>query len=1093
MNHSTDMDSTMDHTMEKQDFLIIADATGSMSCYLRSLTTSLPQIISISTLTGCFSRIGVLAYRDYCDETLLEWSGWLDQDQELDEVALSQQPDLVGFANRLHATGGGDYPEAVKTALARANELMREDAETLVFLYTDAPPHPAANLLGKGNVALEKEALSNFTSYSRCGPSFLDWISATDQFRYGAKKAQFFTILDPYMAPGDAAWSYLPTNIAKLTVDLLLAWMGVTKTLTDTDKIWVQVLPGELSRYVSLEGIEGIQNENDENTKLFFSRDLTKSSPCKDNITKVKLFPSTVDEHVAKKAIPVQDFAKRYMTDHEYKAFVVKYLEKIIEDHIEALTLNPVLGTLWRAVCSDRTYSRRDEVLQAFNHRLEKMNNPDERANMKFWLEESYDFAGDIVAIINNVPDAEKYPCVFLDPTLNFSGASNESSQSSQPLSGMTRDDLLEIGRSCSPSILRRLGTILSRLTIVETESDMPTHISGTTTENVAKIPLPLASEKYQKQFWKTLFHVIKPGTKLGARPAALVAALCLRVGIAPLAKVAEQEMLAYKDKWNDLKTPETWSIGCLSLLVDADEAHKKLLQSQGQHKPRLLHSFDRVLFKNLVYFKILELNLETPLEAIVPWTPQKTSAPIGPLVTCRDCQHPRSVTIMGPNGLCGFCLVPKYEDEETKKKFVDRGIVTDVSANATWVECFSQSCRAQYIVYDVDGLKCRSKCHYCRIQSEEPAPVVECTRCMNRMIWPKEYRGSSLIESEFICPPCTSGCGPTETLQLTPSNISAENGISWLVEGTKFRNVSLFRTISDIGARSFLNKIKLFPVSDARLLNSGKLIRNSSDIIAKLRDMVLNRKTSHTKCSLCFSNFQHGTLARACGRQGCFQRVCNECLSGWYGLNRAGSVINTAALGCPFCRRLPASRTLAKHGTGIHAVRDLANAVRDKGTLIYAWCQECHTAKELMERSCTRGAPPELREWTCGGCIEERDARRLEREIALAAQAVEDARLAGVGLEEAERRRQLVDLNAEERMLKSLKPCPKCETLTMKISGCGHMKCSVADCGVDWCYFCGDAFDNDRIYRHMSEVHGGMFGGEVDMDHEMEDWTDEE
>lgn len=51
--------------MDEYDLLIITDATFSMSHYLRSLNTSLPQIISVSALTGCFSRIGLLAYRDY--------------------------------------------------------------------------------------------------------------------------------------------------------------------------------------------------------------------------------------------------------------------------------------------------------------------------------------------------------------------------------------------------------------------------------------------------------------------------------------------------------------------------------------------------------------------------------------------------------------------------------------------------------------------------------------------------------------------------------------------------------------------------------------------------------------------------------------------------------------------------------------------------------------------------------------------------------------------------------------------------------------------------------------------------------------------
>ncbi len=67
--------NTIIMAMEEHDLLIVADATYSMSTYLKSLNTSLPQILRISSLTGCFSRIGLLAYRDYSDADLLQWSG----------------------------------------------------------------------------------------------------------------------------------------------------------------------------------------------------------------------------------------------------------------------------------------------------------------------------------------------------------------------------------------------------------------------------------------------------------------------------------------------------------------------------------------------------------------------------------------------------------------------------------------------------------------------------------------------------------------------------------------------------------------------------------------------------------------------------------------------------------------------------------------------------------------------------------------------------------------------------------------------------------------------------------------------------------
>src|SRR4051812_36618327 len=93
---------------EAYDLLILVDATYSMSDYLESLQSSLPQIISISTLTACFERIGLLAYRDYCDKELLEWSGWLST-----KVPGNAEVDLMKSAKSLVPLGGGDGPEAI--------------------------------------------------------------------------------------------------------------------------------------------------------------------------------------------------------------------------------------------------------------------------------------------------------------------------------------------------------------------------------------------------------------------------------------------------------------------------------------------------------------------------------------------------------------------------------------------------------------------------------------------------------------------------------------------------------------------------------------------------------------------------------------------------------------------------------------------------------------------------------------------------------------------------------------------------------------------------------------------------------------------
>lgn len=1064
-------------------------------CQYTFILSTLPfQILSISSLTGCFSRIGLLAYRDYSDPDLIEWSGWLYQDRPSEELP-DPQPDLIQMAKGLKAAGGGDYPEAVKTALAKAYEVMRPEAETLILLYTDAPPH--ANSMVKtrsSNSEKEKINLERYfpKSYGGYGPLFVDWVSAANTFASGEKHAQVFAVLSSRMdLESGAYYEYLaaitggaclyldravPKAISTVTIQLLLTWMRIEKARApnhDAD----EELPATLSRYTSLNGIDKLKNESSSWVEHFFPSADPGPGFKKANITTRTLTTSVMKEYLPKKPYPLQDFSKRWYTDGAYKEMAFRLLLDIIKIDVCAMALNPVFGSLWRTVCSDRTYVGRDALVHAFNQSLEKIHDEDQKAKMRKWLDESYDYTADIIAAIENVPADEQYPCVFLDPTLNFTRSATDVDMEADDtdlhtsLSYLTRSDILEIGRSCNAKILRRLNRILTRLTFVNSASEMPEHIANTSLEQVPRIPMALTQKKYERQFWRILFHLIIPGTQLSSRPGALVAALSLRVGLSPLMEAAVEEMMCFRDKWNDPSTPENWTFGCLTLLMDANDNYRIHQQKSpgpdgnGQIR-NLLHPHDRELFTRLVAFKILEYNLDTPLTVCVSWKPNKSVASIGPIVMCSGCQYPRSVTIMGEGGKCGLCLVSEWASPEEKEKSMHARVSSDITASsdATWVECCVTTCRVQYVVYNVDDMKVRAKCHYCRNNST--APLVECNKCQNRMIWPEAYR-EGLMESEFICPPCNSGHRPDTEVDVTAKQLAAENAFNtWLVHDsqgendTNFWQKSIFNIISAIEPQEFVSRIKLFPDREDPLVYKGKPILNTKQLIETLREKVNSRKTAQTECSLCFSTFRPSALNPACGRRGCLQKICPDCLAGWYGLNTPGSVINTAALGCPFCRRFPASRTLAKHGMGIHAVQNLANAVRDKGFMIYAWCRDCHTAKELMERTCAGETTPELRRWSCEECITQHYAPRGD---------------------------------TDQSTVTSIKPCPGCGTMSEKISGCGHIYCPVPDCGAHWCYFCGKELGAGEIYKHMSWAHDGFFGDEVQTAFEDDDDYDDE
>ncbi|KAF2399439.1 hypothetical protein EJ06DRAFT_478284 [Trichodelitschia bisporula] len=1041
---------------EIQDLLIMVDATASMSNYLRALQKSLPQILSISALTGCFSRIGVLAYRDYCDDNLLEWSGWLN----CDAAPGTAQPNLIAFANNLYADGGGDAPEATKTGLARAYQEMRTEALTILLFYTDAPPHVPANSGPYSNHASELRALNTEGSFGGTGHLFADWVSACRTLRYGEKRAKVFCTLAPWMGGSD--WGYYaflstitggacfflknenPVTISEVTIGVLLAWMGVEKAGAEEVK-----LSADMSRYISVDDIKNIQNEEDSTaSKFFVAKSYSRSSQSVgSNTTRIQLAGDVMKKHLPKKSSPLQDFAKRYTTDEAYKKIVATQLRKIIEHDVLAISLNPVFGSLWRAVSNDRTNPDRDELISAFGLAVERIDQGEEKQRMKTWLEQSYDYTAEVLELIELVPVDQRFPCVFLDPTLDFAAAPSkdeaDEEENDVPITKFRRDELLEIGRSCDYRILRRLGKILTQLTFVNSADQMPAHIASMDDKDVPKIPLALAHSDYKRKFWGILLHVVVPGTMLGPRPATLLAALSLHLGIRPLESAAVQQMLAWRDKWNTLEIPETWNTSCLSLLLDADLAYTKLRDearpvAEGNPKS-LLKPSDRKLFEILVSYKLLEMNMLTTLSAKVGWTPDKTPMAIGPLVICKRCKLPRSVTIMGLNQACGLCLVKDWGSEEVRQKSLARRVSKDdtEASTAIWVECADRTCRGQYVVYNTEALNVRAKCHYCR--NQQKAPLLECKKCLNHMIYPDKYRPAGLDVSKFHCVACTVG-SPTSIIDVetTADELTKENGTAWLLMNQNqkiaepFSKRTLFHVISTAGTADFATLVSLFPPTSTPLTLNRKPIHNTPALIAELEPWITRRRTQRSTCSLCFTSHRPADLNAACSRRGCSQPICRTCLSSWYGLNKPGSIINPSALTCPFCRRHPAPKTLTAYGMGIHTVGDLRTALGERGEWIHAWCAQCGFARRFAERACARGAPPEVRGWVCEGCVEEN---------------------ARVAREEAERLE------------------------TEKAGGCHHMECF---CGTHWCWFCGDKQDSATIYEHMDRKHGGMFAGEA-------------
>ena len=125
------------------DIAFIVDATGSMSDEISFLQADLTNIISTvqSKHNDADIRTAALFYRDEGDEYVTRVNDFTDK--------LSQTTD---FIKKQCADGGGDYPEAVHTALVSGlQELSWREDQTirLAFILLDAPPHKQDDVIKK--------------------------------------------------------------------------------------------------------------------------------------------------------------------------------------------------------------------------------------------------------------------------------------------------------------------------------------------------------------------------------------------------------------------------------------------------------------------------------------------------------------------------------------------------------------------------------------------------------------------------------------------------------------------------------------------------------------------------------------------------------------------------------------------------------------------------------------------------------------------------------------------------------------------------------------------------------------------------------
>jgi hypothetical protein len=134
------------------DILFVVDATGSMGDEIEYLKSELLDVISRveSQNTTLNLRLGSVFYRDEGDDYLTRVSPF--------SATINQTLD---FINDQHADGGGDYEEAVHTALNTALTQLEWSGNArarLLFLILDAPPHHTDAIVNQLNEIIKNAA-----------------------------------------------------------------------------------------------------------------------------------------------------------------------------------------------------------------------------------------------------------------------------------------------------------------------------------------------------------------------------------------------------------------------------------------------------------------------------------------------------------------------------------------------------------------------------------------------------------------------------------------------------------------------------------------------------------------------------------------------------------------------------------------------------------------------------------------------------------------------------------------------------------------------------------------------------------------------
>uniref|UniRef100_A0A0G4FDC9 RING-type domain-containing protein n=1 Tax=Chromera velia CCMP2878 TaxID=1169474 RepID=A0A0G4FDC9_9ALVE len=672
---------------------IVLDCTGSMSGYISSMPATLREFFSIARLLfGGSLKIHLVTYEDYCDgDKLLRFCS-PDDEKTVEEFAIA-----------LRAGGGGDHPEALK---ARAWNLS------------------------PSNIDSERRALSGKT------PGF-DWVDICKWF--DSRHIPVISFLRHHAFP--QLYAPLGTTIVLESTE--------SKYITKTTVTVFGALLGDGDGILKAKEMKMVKREEHVRKLSEVSTEKELSSKGSSSTDWVELEVESLQEHTSR----LRAFPKLLKADAALQALAFKEFSHLIDispSSIVALTYNPLLAHVWRALCKlkedDRLQPLNDKFATAITKlgvsgggggmgflsvHLQKFRpcmsvrfvlSPaclwaHDRAIVKEWRDASFDNFEEIAETIRatDLSSDKRCLCLLIDD-------SNKDETTVLP----TRSDMRLLAHRMDAQLLKMFQTVLTHLVVVEAkdgkhgkEGQLPVDDDG--------IPLYLPLALPDRRLFELLGHLLVRGTELSLRPSLVLAILALSSGVAPLKSRARALLRKQKGKWipplsKASVNSELFSTGFVYLV---------------NRVPEVLTETERELFQTLRLFHHLRRAGALNFSGLhtIGFTPQVSQLYPDRKVKCTSCKVMRSFTLITPEGRCGLCVKAAASDES---KDNDQDSMSDKQPPEPRAEPDEQmshlsqcvTCKGIYAVVGVEEMGARpqrrrrppAKCFYCHLTPEERA-----------------------------------------------------------------------------------------------------------------------------------------------------------------------------------------------------------------------------------------------------------------------------------------------------------------------------------------------------------------------------------